>query len=794
MLRKNILIQLRSIAKKPILFVINILGLSVGVAACMLCYLHIEYEQSYDKFHSNSERIYRVVTGDVPGGEGWVKVSAPMPVKLKAEIPEVEEFARITKITYNEKVTVDYEGNVFNEEHFYMADPSLLAMFDFPLIAGSRDIVIDDMNSVIISESMSKKIFGEEDPIGNTIKVDGQLDFTVTGVISDAPFNSHITFDFLINFENLERIFPGTSLTGNWGQFNYFSYVMLHSNGIEEVVEDKIRDLKVDLGRNEEMGLEDINLQRLRDIHFEANGGNMKPSYDIKYLYIYGAVSIAILLISLINFINLTIAGSTKRIKEVGVRKVVGARKSQLVLQYISESFFISSVSIITAILIMKWVFLQTTNEIFDSNIVIDLAKPSFILSMLCLIIFISFSSGFYISVFVTSFQPIDVLKGTFKLGKKGSGLKNMLLGAQFVISISMILGSLFIYKQLNFMRGKDLGLDPEQVVSISLYNKDARAKAKLVKNEMLNMAEVESASVGRFTVGKANWNQTVWWEGQVEGESMSIIIVDNDFIKTMGLKIIEGEKQKIEQELNKGEFRYILNESALDMIGWDDAVGKSFSAFGGSNKAAIVGVVEDFNYRSLHTAIDPVVLAYYDGAKSSELLLKITSNNYSGVMEALKGKFNTVLPDTPFEYHFLDQNFEQLYNAENRTAKIVGLLTGLAIMLALLGLYGLLSFAIIERTKEIAIRKILGINLLDTLLLLSKGYARLLLFANLIAIPIVWFGVNQWLTNFSYRIDMHIFEFVGASLLVWIFLALTISVSSVHVNKIDVVSGLRYE
>jgi putative ABC transport system permease protein len=794
MLKKNLLIQLRAIAKKPMLFLINIFGLSVGIAACMLCYLHIDYERSFDRYHQNAENIYRLVNGDMAAGEGWVKVSAPIPPRLASDIPEIAQYARFTKITYDTKVTVDFAGNFFNEEHFYMADPALLDMFDIPLVSGSRGHALEDINSVIISESMAQKIFGDQDPMGEIINVDGQFDFVVKAIFADIPLNSHMTFDFLIDFANLERMFKGTSLTANWGQFNYFAYVQLNADAQELVVEEKIANTHIDLGRNEAMGLEDVNLQKVTDIHFQANRGNLKASYDVKYLYVYGAVSAAILLISLINFINLTIAGSTKRIKEVGVRKAIGARKSQLVSQYISETFITALASMVAAMFIVKFVFLKMANQIFDSAIALDFSQPNLLVTVVLLVVFISISSGCYIAIFVTSFQPIHVLKGTFKIGKKGTGFKNLLLGAQFVISIAMIMSSIFIYKQLTYLKGKDLGLSTEQVISVSLYNQEARAQADLVKRELLQLKEVESASVGRFTAGAANWHQTVWWEGQTEAESMSIIIVDKDFVKTMSLNLVEGTAEHIEKELAPGEYRYIINASARDLMGWDDALDKSFSAFGKQKKAPIAGVVADFNYRSLHNTVDPVVLAYYDGAKRSELLIKVNSSDYTEVLETLEHKFHAVLPDTPFAYHFLDDKFEQLYQSENRTSKIVGFLTMIAIMLALLGLYGLLSFAIVERTKEIAIRKILGINLPDTMVLLSSGYAKLLLISNVIAIPIVWYGMRQWLTNFSYRIDMNVLEFVAVSVLVWLFLAITISLSAFHVNKIDAVSGLRYE
>ncbi len=794
MIRNYILIHFRALYKKPLLSLINVIGLAIGISACLLCYLHIEHELSYDQFNTKANRIYRLVTGDMESGEGWVKVSAPIPPKLAADIPEIESFTRLGRVTYNPKITVRYEENVFNEDYFYMADPAILDIFDIPLIIGDKKQVLADPNSVIISETVSERLFGEEDPLGKLIEVGSEHNFQVSGVFSNIPGNSHISFDYLISFENLVKMLPGTSLTSNWGQFNYFAYVLLIDSDVEEVAEDKIATTIVQLDGENQMKLEDINLQPLSDIHFQDNRGNVKQSYDSKYLYIYSAVAIAILVISIINFINLTIAGSTKRIKEVGVRKAVGARRDQLVLQYISESFLVALIALIMAIFLANFILLPTTNQVLQSHIVLDFSSPILITYTLMTLFLISLSSGFYIAVFVTSFKPTQALKGTLKIGSKGSLFKNLLLGTQFLISLVLILSSIFIYQQLNLLKDQDLGINPDQVINIALYNQEAKQKANLLKSEIKRLPWVLNATNTRFIAGQSTWNQTVWWEGQEESENMAVILADQDFLSTLDLELIEGEQQVIESELSEGEMRYILNESAREHIGWQTALGKSFQVFGKKSVAPVAGVVGDYNYRSLHNNIAPVVIAIYGAMAPGQLMVKTSSTDYQSTLKELEGIFTSVVPNTPFEYHFLDDEFQRLYEAENRTGKIIGFLTFIAIILALLGLYGLVSFAVQERTKEMAIRKVLGVTLPNVLQLLTKGYIKLLIIANIIAVPLVWYIIDMWLNNFSYRIDLEALMFIVGSALVWLFVIITVSINVYQVSKIDPVDGLRYE
>lgn len=796
MLRNYFLIHIRLLLKKPVLAGINLFGLSIGIGICLLSYLHVQSELSFDKYNKNSQRIYRLVNGDVANGDGWVKISAPIPPILADQIPEIELYTRLARVTYNAKITVQHEQDVFNESNFYMADPDYLKIFDLPLIKGQPESALADINSVIISDKISEKIFKDENPLGKTIELGGLHLFQVTGVFEDQSMRSHVSIDYLVSFQNLERLLPGTSLSSNWGQFNYFAYVMLTNENqqIEQVAESKIATTVISLDGDDEMNLGELNLQPLLDIHFTSNRGNAKQAYDPKYLLVYSAVALAILIISIINFINLTVAGSTKRIKEVGVRKVVGARRGQLILQYISESFITTIMALFIALLFTNYLLLPAANNILQSDITLNLFQPGLVIVLIVMTIIISLLAGFYIAFFVTGFQPSKALKGTINVGGRGYLFKNILLGAQFTISLVLILCSAFIYKQLGYLQVKDIGLNPEQVINISLYNKAAKENAGLLKRQFEQLSWVKASTATRFTAGSANWHQTAWWEGQQEDVSMSVILADEHFVKALNLLTVEGDNKFLESRPKEGEVRYILNEAARDYIGWETAVGKSFHIFGEKSISPIAGVVKDFNYQSLHKKIEPVVIAIYNKIQPGQLMVKISTDDYQIALAEMEDIFTSTVPNTPFEYHFLDDQFQELYQAEHRTKQVVGFITLIAMLLALLGLYGLVSYAVQERTKEMAIRKVLGVTLPSVLTLLSAGYFKLLILANLIAIPVVWYTIDGWLTNFSYRINLSPLLFISGSALVWFFVLLTVSINVYQVSKLDPVSGLRYE
>ncbi|MEP5612212.1 MAG: FtsX-like permease family protein [Cyclobacteriaceae bacterium] len=792
MIRNLFLTSIRSLFKHKSTFLLNLLALTIGISGCIVAYLHISFESSYDQFHSNESRIFRVVTGDVPNQNGWVKVSTPIPPKLKADLPEVESFARLTKYSYNEKIAVEYNKTVFNEENFFLADPALFSIFDIETVKGRID---DDPaeSSVFISQEMANKYFQREDPVGKLLKVDGKIDLQVAAVFADLPYNSHFDLDFVVPFKNLPIAKPGTSLTGNWGQFNYFAYILLQDGADPTATESKMKEIVAEYGENESMQFERLAFQALADIHFQPNRGNLKASYNPKYLMIYSAVALAILLISFINFINLSVASSTRRIKEVGVRKVLGASRSQLVSQFVAESIITASIAAGLG-LILSDLAMPGINGIVQSNMVLDLADPLLISGIVGLILTIALFSGLYIALYILSFNPVNAVKGAIKIGNRGKRFKESLMTIQFTVSCILILASVFIYRQLNFLKDHDIGLNQEGIVTMQLYDQKSQDEVPFLIPELEKIAGVQKVSASKFTPGLANWHQTVSWEGQTEDVSWNLISVDENFIETFGIELTEGDMDEIKELSGSQKYTYIVNEAALKSAGWESGFGKVISPFGRNGNAAIAGVASDFNYKSLHIEVEPCILIITNTDKYSQVSLRFNTQDPLGLLADVEATFAEVMPETPFEYAFADDQFNRLYRVENQTSQLIGLLTTIAIVLALLGVYALLSFTIKERTKEIAIRKVLGIKMKGTLYLLSGNYIKLLVIGNLIGIPITWYIMDLWLQNFSYQISLGFITFLGVAVSTFLLILVVVGFKVVQIENINPTEALHYE
>ncbi len=792
MLRNYLLTAFRSLTRNKWVSLISIIGLSVGMATGLLSYLHIRYEQSFDRFHEKSDRIFRIVTGDVDTGEGWVGISAPIPPKIKADIPEIEDYVRITKLRRNGKVVVHYDNQYFNEANFFLADASLFSVFDFQLIRGDAGRVFESPDGMVISKSEATKLFGDYDPIGKIVRINDEHDFRVTGIMEDVPRNSHFDLDYVVSFQNLETLLPGTSIDGNWGQYNYYSYALLRQNANEASVERKIQAIKVPLQEGSH-SFEKIGLQPLTDIHFVHNRGNLKPSYNAKYLYIYGAAALGLILISLVNFVNLKTAGSSKRVKEVGVRKTIGASRPQLMGQFVAEAFLLCVVSFGLAVGMMELYLLPLVNDLFGSNMSFDFLHPVSISLGLAFAAVISVIAGGYIGFFVTSFSPVRALKSQVKTGSGNSvGIRDVLLGVQFLVSIILIGSSLVISKQMQHVSNMNLGLNPDQVVNVPLYVQVEKEKRESLKNELCNLSNVSEVSLNKFNPGGVNWNQTVWWEGQTESESMYIISVDADFFETVDVQLLEGDLGLIRKNITD-RYTYVLNESAKKHIGWDQASGRMFAAFGDDSRRPIAGVIEDFYFQSLHTEVRPCLLVV-GNLNPSQLYLKMGAAQMPETLEAVQHKLSSLLPGLPFEYTFLDEEFAQLYQTEQQASKIISFYTLICILLAVFGLYGLLTFEINERTKEIAIRKILGGSSYHIGGLLSKNFIKTTLITGMLGIPVVWWLMDEWLANFNYRIDIDVLTILMPVVLLSMLVLTTVLLKVWGSKKRDPVEELRYE
>lgn len=789
MITNYIKISFRNLLKYKQSNLLNIVGLAFGIACCVLCYLHIQFELNFDRFNSNYHSIYRLVAGNPAEDQFWVKVAAPMPPTFKNQIPEIKEYVRLANASYNPKVLVTHEINNYLEPYFLMADPSLFSVFDFPAIAGDPKKSLQDLNTVIITESIAKKLFGNESPMGKIIQLkDNGIDFQVGAVVEDAPEQSHLRFDYLISFENLDRIF-GEGNSTSWGAYNYFAYVQLNKTASVTAAQTKIHEAKLSLP-DRELTFESIYLQPLKNIHFQDNRGNQLPSYDRKYIYVFATIALSLLAIACINFINLSIALSIKRIKEVGVRKVMGANRPQLILQFINEGIITSLIALCFGLILLE-AALPFINSLFGSSIKTNYYDFQFLLFSIGIALAVGFVSGSYLAFYVSGRQASSILKGGLKNERSGISLQKSLVFVQFSISIILIVCSFIISNQMNFLQEKNLGFSHDQIITVPLSSALTPQKVEELKNQMHQTATVMDVAASSFTPGSVNWNQTVWWEGQTDPVSMFIISVDKDFLRTMNIDLIEGSMAQIE---SSKESQYILNQSAVDLIGWEKAVGRSFTPFGENRKQPVSAVVSNFNFMSLHHQIAPLVLVISDQFALNQLSIKVAAGDFSKSITKIGETYRKVLGDIPFEYAFMDDHINQLYEKEIRVKRIVSSLTFVAVLFALLGVYGLISFSIENKTKEIAIRKVLGVSPRDLLVLFSKSYYQLMLIAFLISIPIIWTIMAEWLNNFSYKVDVNPFWFVTAFISVMLAITLIGLIKFISLREINPAQALKNE
>lgn len=749
-------IFLRQLLKYRVTYGINLAGLAVGIACCVVCFLHIRFETSYDTFHPSGNRLFRITNGDPATTESWVKTAAPIPPKIKAEIPEVEGFVRFNSVTYAEKAAVEYGDKVLLEPYFMMADTNFFDVFAFPMREGSTS-ALQDLNSVLISISAANRMFGSESPVGKTIRLREQkLDFVISGIFEDLPVNTHLRCDYLISFENLDRIF-GKGSSEAWEQNNYFAYLLLHPASDVTTVTEKIRSIQVQRPDEEALSLSSTYLQPITRIHFESNRGNILPSYDERYLYMLATLAFSVLVICLMNYVNSSAMISLRRFKEIGVRKSVGATLFQLNRQFLTESLAMVCFSILLATLLLV-VSAPTLSSLLGSPIEIPKEKLPFLAFVAGVSLVLVLASAIHLTTYVNRLRPGDVLKGITPSSGQGHSLQHTLLFLQFTLSLILLLGAYVVVQQMRHMQNKNLGFTKDQVIQVTIPRGIEPSVLSAMRANPVLSGLIESSSFADFAPGRPNWNNTTWWEGQAEPEYMNIIVTDREFIKTLQIELLEGN---IDEIAGAKELQFIINESARNHIGWTEAKGKFLSPFGETQKRAVAGVVKDFNFRSLHNPIAPVILAVYPERSFNKWYVRLNGGDVREGLAAIRQAYEAAVPAMPFEFDFLDDAINRLYLAEIRMEKIIVLVTIVSVTFALLGILTLLSFSIEYRTREIAIRKVLGITLHGLVRLFVGSYLKLVLLAGIVAVPICWQLSSGWLSRFNDRSNPQLLVFI---------------------------------
>jgi putative ABC transport system permease protein len=807
MLKNYFKTALRNLFRQRGYSLINITGLAIGMACCLLILMFVNDELSYDNYSEYADRIHRITLKLKFGGRDFqaAVVSAPMAKTLVNDYPEVEEAVRfLNRGSY----IIKYGENSFKERRFIFSDTTFFKVFGIPLLKGNPATALKDPNTLVLSKKTAEKYFGQEDPIGKIVKVDNADDYKITGVFDRIPHNTHFHFDVIASLESLEE-----SREPMWWSNNFNTYLVLSPQADPKSLEAKFPEfikkymapqLEKLIGQSYDKMIAsgnlmmEFSLQPLQRIHLYSDlVAELAPTSDIKYVYIFSAIAFFILVIASINFMNLSTARSAGRAREVGIRKVVGSQRSQLVRQFLSESMLLSIISMILALVLVN-LALPSFNNLSGKTLTFsNFYHGEMILAVIVVTFLTGILAGLYPAFFISAFQPIKVLKGQLKSGVKSGWLRSGLVVFQFTASIILIIGTLVVMSQLKYIQNKKLGFNKEQVLILdNAYLLDKQAE--IFKNEMLAHSQIKAATISSFLPVPSNRNNSaVFPEGQIANKNSTSLEnwrVDYDYIKTLGMKIIKG--RDFSREFSTDKTAVIINQQTAKQFGWKEPLGKHLSRVtsneGDMTSYTVIGLVEDFHFDSLMNTIGPLLM--YLGEANGLMSFRINTRDISGTIALLRDKWNKFLPGQPFEYFFLDERFYEIYKAEQQLGKIFGIFAVLAIFVGCLGLFGLAAFIAERRTKEIGIRKALGASVSNIIRLLSKEFVILVAAANVIAWPAAYIIMNQWLKDFAYRTSLNLITFLAAGAAALVIALITTSYQAIKAALSDPVQSLKYE
>jgi len=800
MLRNYIIVTLRKIAKQKAYAFINIAGFAVGLATCILILLYVVHELSYDRFHSQAGRIYRI---GVEGNLSGENVKYPLsnlgvgPAMLK-DYPEIVSFTRLYPMS---RIPIKYDEKNFFEERIAYVDPHFFEVFSFSLIQGNPKTALVAPYSIVLTSDMAEKYFGDENPLDKQLKLNNRYDYNVTGVMENFPENSHLKLDFLCSIETFYVI--NDRNVQEWTNFNNYTYLLLGENANPQefaekfpaFIENYLSNMKKLLG-----GYLNFFIQPITDIHLHSNlGYEMPGNSDIAYVYIFSAIALFILMIACINFMNLSTARSVGRAKEVGLRKVMGAEKQMLVKQFLVESMLYCVVSLVVAIGLIRMI-LPVFSTLAGVKIGFPFGEmPWLIPAFIGFTLFTGLLAGSYPAFFLSAFEPVKVMRGALKSGAASSRFRSVLVVVQFVISIALLTGTSIMLNQLRFMKNKDLGFDKENIIVIPIMDRSIRENIQVIKSEIRSYRDVLDVCAASDLPGSYPDYSAFVPEGYTAEQTqlMHRINGDPDLVTTLGMKIIAGRNFSTEFSTDPDN-AVIINETAAQKYGWDEPLDKKIGFFtsGEMNEVQyrrVIGVVQDFHVRSMHDKILPLLLTN-ERDYLEEIAVRIKPGAASGTLEFLREKWTELDPNRPFDYYFLDRYFNQQYQSDERLNKIIGYFTLFAIFVACLGLFGMASFMAEQRFKEIGIRKTLGATVSDIVVLISKDVVKLILIANIIALPLAYYILHRWLESFAYRTGISVLTFIISAAIVFFIGYLTIAYQSIKAALLNPVDAIRIE
>ncbi|NOR15615.1 MAG: FtsX-like permease family protein, partial [Candidatus Aminicenantes bacterium] len=774
----------RNLARHKGYSFINITGLAIGMACCILILLWVQDELSFDRFHENGRNIYRVLQNINFSDHSttWAINQGPLGPSLEQEYPEIVNYTRYSR----RRLRFNYGEKTF-EEIAAMADGSIFEMFTFPLLRGDPATALSDPFSIVLTNEMAKKYFGDEDPIGKILRADNKWDFLVTGIMEEVPHNSHIRFEFIIPFVFGKELEYSVD---RWNNSQFTTYVELQEGiAVEEVI-SKISGHLFDKPTIEKDAT--LTLQPLSRIHLYSNYEFDAPHGDMTYVLIFSLVAFFILLIACINFMNLTTARSGNRAREVGMRKVSGAYKSDIIKQFFGESLLLAFLALVISVVLVLLLLPVFNNLAAKELSLMGMGSPWLLAGLLVISLLTGVLSGIYPAFFLSAFQPVKVLKGSSHSKTQGALFRKALVVFQFSLAILLLVCTTIVYNQLNYMSSKKLGYDKEHLLYFGMRG-EMREKFDAVKSQLQQNPNIVTVSAGSNvpTYGY-NFSNSLWkWEGQNPDEEilMRATFVDEGFFKTLGMEMVEG--REFSREFSTDVEAVVVNQTAVSAMNMSSAVGKGLSQ--GDFKSQIVGVVKDYHFRSLRQDIDPIILIF-SSEYSNVLFARLRGENMPQTIGYLEEVWNKFAPGYDFSYSFMDEALDDLYRAEQRTGTIFQYFSFLAILISCLGLFGLASFMAEQRTKEIGIRKVLGATVSSIVLLLSKDFTKWVLVANLVAWPVAYYAMHRWLQGFAYRIPVSWWAFLLAGLLALMIALFTVSFQAVKTALTNPVDTLKYE
>ncbi|MDJ1500810.1 FtsX-like permease family protein [Xanthocytophaga agilis] len=799
MIRNYLTIALRNLLRQKLNSSLNIIGLAAGITCSLFILLYVRDELHYDKQFIGSDRIYRITLENI--GEKtrhWAATAPLIGESMAQEIPGITEVARFHR-PYPDRIfsytSTNGTSERFEEKSGFYADPAVVHMFNMELVKGDLTTALKEVNTIILTTAMAKKYFGDQDPIGKVIQDDmDNIPMKVTGVVKEFPFPTHLQFDYLISMSTRYQTLSKEDLH-NPGWSSFYNYVLLDPSQSKTTIEAKfpefMKKFYAPTGETPQQifSTRKLHLQPIQDIHLHSKlEKEIAPNSDSMYVYIFSVAAALILLLAAVNFINISTAQAFKRMKEVGVRKAMGASKSQLIRQFVGEAFLLAFIATSLALFLFRLIIpLYNTLSIrpIEVDQLFTLQNIGFVL---VLVVLVGWLAGSYPAWFIAGFNSIESLKGKKTPRSSIRWVRQGMIVFQFAVSVFMIFSTLIIYQQLRFFHSKDIGFDKQQVIAVKVYGKMYNKIETIMQTLRTNPAVSDFSMTSTLPGDRFSTDMFIPVNDPQKEFQLRHIWVNSNFLSTLGIELKEGNGF---DHLQLHQTAYILNEAAIKAMNLDSPLGMQFVSRGDTGK--IMGIVKDFHFASLHSTIEPLVIVHKP-FQTNYMLINVAGNHLPETLELLKSTFHSLSPETLFSYTFLNEKLNMLYASENRMSQVFQLFSGLTILISCLGLFSLVIYTVELRTKEIGIRKILGSSVLEVIMLLLKNFLQPVLIATLIAWPFAWWVATQWLQNFAYHIAIDWKVFAGSALLIWLIAILTVSFQSIRAALTNPVNTLRNE